>query len=429
VEETVEHGSDTLTAAQAAARLNIRTESLYAYVSRGMLQRRRTAHGSLFDALEVERFARSRRRSPRSHEGVAPTAGSDGRPLAVIDTDISLIEDGLLWFRGRESADLARTATYDSVVEWLLTRDENRLAESRPLRSAPDAARGATRTVAALPSAAPASSRLLTAVAALAAVDPLRFDLSEGAVVATCRRLVAGLVDALPLVGDAPLPTAHIAARLWPRLTIARPTPQRVRALNAALVLLVDHDMAVSTVAARAAASARAHPYAVVAAGLGALDSAVHGAASTAVHAMLADAVRWADPERAVADWARRTPYGVPGFGQPLYPAGDPRAVALQAIVRECLAGDERGSAALDVADALVTLVVERTGIRPSIDFALGAMTVAFDMPADGGELVFGVARSAGWCCHAIAEYAMPALRMRPIGRYVGPPPGGPGPM
>ena len=412
----------TLSAAQAAARLGIRTESVYAYVSRGLLDRRRTAHGSRFDAMEVERFARTRRRTTPPPVGPAPPAGSDGRPLGVIDTDISLIEDGSLWFRGRESGELAGTHTYDAVVDWLLTRDEDRLDHPRPLLSSPGSAALAAATVAALPHDAPASSRLLVAVATLAALDPLRFDLGD-AVASTARRLIAGLVDALPLVGEDPPSGEPIARRLWPRLTAAEPTPDAVRALDTALILLVDHDMAVSTVAARAAASARAHLYAVVAAGLGALDSAAHGAVSAPVHVMIVEAAS-DGAERAVAAWSRRSPTGVPGFGQFLYPDGDPRAGALMDAVRRAAAHDADARGVVETADEIARLVFSRTNTRASVDFALGTMSAAFGMAADGGEIVFAVGRASGWCCHAMAEYAMPPLRLRPVGRYVGPFPG-----
>ncbi|MEK8172778.1 citrate/2-methylcitrate synthase [Streptomyces sp. M19] len=68
-----------------------------------------------------------------------------------------------------------------------------------------------------------------------------------------------------------------MARRLWSRLTALPADEPSVRALDGALVLLIDHDLAASTLAARVAASARAHPYAVVSAGLGALDGPLHG--------------------------------------------------------------------------------------------------------------------------------------------------------
>ncbi|WP_295010603.1 citrate/2-methylcitrate synthase [uncultured Microbacterium sp.] len=423
---------EALTAAQTAARLGVRTETLYAYVSRGLISRERGAHGSLFDPLEVERFARTRRRATSPSHGAAPSAGADGSPLAVIDTDIALIEDGELWIRGVPIDELVARAgdqpRFDAVVRWLFARTDAPSDVALPLERPESAA--ALRVVAALPPAAGAFSRLLAAVAALAADDPERYDLRTEAVARVAPRLVAGLVDALPTVGveqDVSEGTTstrvagveHVAARLWPRLTALPASPDRVRVLDAALVLLVDHDMAASTLAARAAASARAHPYAVVAAGFGALDSALHGAVSAAVHALLRQVQDGADPAAAVATATRLGGAGIPGFGQLLYPEGDPRARLLLRLMRET--GDPRAHAALGLGERVAAVVRARTGLHPTVDLALAVMALAWNMPADAGETVFAVARAAGWCAHAQDEYGRAPLRLRPIGHYVGP--------
>ena len=47
---------------------------------------------------------------------------------------------------------------------------------------------------------------------------------------------------------------APVAEVLWSRLTGLPPTPERVAVLDAALVLLADHELAASTLAVRAAA-------------------------------------------------------------------------------------------------------------------------------------------------------------------------------
>ncbi|MFJ4164143.1 citrate synthase [Microbacterium sp. NPDC089698] len=422
---------DALTAAQTAARLGVRTETLYAYVSRGLIARERGAHGSLFDPLEVERFARARRRVTSPSHGAARPAGADGSPLAVIDTDIALIEDGELWIRGVPIDELVAEEggepRFDAVVRWLFERTDLPQADAPPLEGpGSDAAR---HMLAALPAGAGAFSRLLAAVAALAAEDPERYDLRAETVARVATRLVAGLVDALPRLDverggtasalSTDTPATSVAARLWPRLTALPASPARLRVLDAALVVLVDHDMAASTLAARAAASARAHPYAVVAAGFGALDSALHGAVSAAVHALLRQVRDGADPASAVATATRLGGAGIPGFGQLLYPEGDPRARLLLRLMRET--ADPRAEAALQVAEQVVTVVRARTGLHPTVDLALAVMALAWEMPADAGETVFAVARSAGWCAHAQDEYARAPLRLRPIGHYVGP--------
>ncbi len=95
--------------------------------------------------------------------------------------------------------------------------------------------------------------------------------------------------------------------------------------IRAALILCADHELNVSSFTARCVASAGSHPYAVVIAGLAALEGTKHGGASARVEAMLASMRRTRDPRGAVAARLRRGET-IDGFGHPLYPGGDPRA-------------------------------------------------------------------------------------------------------
>src|SRR6202000_467359 len=100
-----------------------------------------------------------------------------------------------------------------------------------------------------------------------------------------------------------------------------------VATVNAALILLADHELAASTFAARVAASAWADPYRVVLAGLGPLGGTLHGGAALAVEALLAE-VDSPDAAFGVLD-RRLSTGGVPGFGHRVYRDRDPRADAL----------------------------------------------------------------------------------------------------
>jgi citrate synthase len=75
------------------------------------------------------------------------------------------------------------------------------------------------------------------------------------------------------------------------------------------------------------------------------------------------------------------------------------------------------------VADA----VLEATGRRglppPNVDFALAVLASVAGMTRGAGEVVFAVARVAGWVAHALEEYAG-GTPLRPRAVYVGPPPG-----
>lgn len=161
-------------------------------------------------------------------------------------------------------------------------------------------------------------------------------------------------------------------------------------------------------------ASALANPYAVVSAGLGAVDGRRHGAASTLAHRFLADALD--DPVAALAD-RLRSGEPVPGFGHRVYRTRDPRA----GLVLDLL-GDVPVRAAVD---AVARRLAGRPGGFPNVDLALAAVVHAHGLPPDAGEAVFAVARIVGWIAHALEEYAEPGLRFRAEGVYTGPRPAG----
>jgi citrate synthase len=403
-----------LTAEQTAERLGVKLETLYAYVARGRLARTRTTAGSMFDPLDVERFAAARRQ--RSAAAPSEARGhSDGRPLMVIETGFAHIEDGELFYRDRDAVELATSATFETVAHWALTGEWD--AGARFAADAP-AVEQARRVAEAMPAAATHRDRQQVAVTALAAADPLRYSLEPGTVVSATEALVTGMVEVLPLAGDGIVlggsGGASIAERLWRRLSAHPVTDDGVRELDAALVLLLDHDIAISTLAARAAASARANPYAVVTAGLGALDSPLHGNASRAAHRMLGRILAGEHPERVIADTMVSGRGSVPGFGQVLYRGADPRAVGLLGMLRE----HPEAPAVVEAVDRVAATVGSRTGTHPNVDLALAAVALANGMPDDAGEVIFATARTVGWIVHALDEYDRRPLRLRPVGRY-----------
>jgi citrate synthase len=250
---------------------------------------------------------------------------------------------------------------------------------------------------------------------------------------AAARCLISGMVDCLPgahavqadaaqagpaAPGCVPAGLAHvgtIAERLAPRLCLGQLAPGLTDVLRAALVLLADHELAASTLAARVAASVRADPYAVVATGLGALGGALHGGASLAAEVMLTSASKPTDAARVVGDLLRRGER-IPGFGHFVYETGDPRAVQLIEVLRHAAPESER----LAVAEAVLAEARRRALPEPNVDFALAAFTTVAGMMLGAGEAIFAVARAAGWLAHALEEYAR-NTPIRPRGIYTGP--------
>ncbi|MEU8246162.1 citrate synthase [Nonomuraea sp. NPDC048916] len=429
-------------AATAAERLGVKPATLYAYVSRGVLRRRHGEDGrrSLFDAAEIERLARRGR--PRGQP-----------PELVIESGITALGLDRPHYRGRDALDLARTATFEAVAEWLWTgdpaalphlppstptrnpgtpsgeptrnpgtprREDGRVAgasgtgESRGWAAEPEALRAALAAQRDLPAGLLPLDRLQVITTVLGASDTLRYQLDPVSVAATGRRLIAGLVDAL--LPQREPEGASIAERLWSRLCPGPATPALLGALRAALVLLADHELAPSTLAARVAASAKADPYAVVLTGLGVLGGPLHGGASYAAERLLAEVTEPGQASRAIAEGVRRGER-IPGFGHSVYKNGDARAGLLLDLVREAAPDHERVTAA----QAVLHEARRRRLPERNIDFALAALVAVAGMVSGAGEAVFAVARTAGWLAHAMEEYGKGSL-LRLRASYTGPP-------
>jgi citrate synthase len=399
---------NVLTTRQVATRLGVKVETVYAYVSRGALRRTIADDGktSRFDPVEVERLARHGR--PRT----------DGARVGTVDvslaTSITEIHGDRLLFRGRDAVDLARTTPFEDVAELLWSGSP----VERPAWSAPTeglrVARAATRP---LPRATSPVERFAVIAAALACTQPLRGDLRPAVVVAHARSLIATFVALHPFAADtAPEaePPASIAQRLWPRLSPLAPTADVVATLDAALVLLSDHELATSTLAARVAASTRADPFAVVLAGLGAVAGKLHGRAARAVHELLIRAAA-TSPEAAVAR-ALDEGGAILGLGHPVYRGTDPRAAYLLRRLAPALKRDERKRL-----DDVIRIASGGGGAQPNVDFALGALAFSMRMPVGSTEAIFGIARTAGWIAHALEEYGEAPLRFRARAVYIGP--------
>jgi citrate synthase len=409
-----------LTTDQTAARLGVKLPTVYAYVSRGILGRTVAADGrtSRFDAAEVEQLARRGR--PR------PDARRAGVVDVVLATSLTGILGDRLVYRGHDATELARTSTFEAVAELLWSGPAAGSAVGAPgvgavtvpWASAPGAQRTARAVASSLADSSPITERLAVVTAALACSDPLRIDLRPEAVQAHARSLLVTLVATLPRMSTS-VPTGPkattVAGALWSRLSPLASTTKRVRVLDAALILLADHELATSTLAARVAASTRADPYAVVLSGLGAVSGLLHGAAGHAPYEMLLDARVLGSPDRAVAR-ALATHGRVPGMGHPLYEGADPRAVCLLELLHPLLSQRDR-----TMLDGVLSAATATADARPNIDLATAALALATQMPSAATEAIFDIARIAGWVAHAIEEYGEAPLRFRTRSLYAGP--------
>lgn len=399
-----------LTAAEAARHLGVRRETLYAYVSRGVLPRLRAVDGrtSRFRLADLEAL-RARGR---------PTSGGDHpRNPAGIVTGITLMDPHNPSYRGRPIAELIGTSSFIEVADLLWDQPHD------PTAWEPKAHDAAALLPARIVEMS-AVDRFMSGLVALVAAGEGRHARSPEAVAATGRR---GIAFILGVLGGHPdgAPTKPSAAALAPALARRHVTDRWLEPVEAIMVAMADHELAPSTYAARVAASTRADPYAAVLAAVGTFRGALHGGATAAVHRMLNGATEYDSPstfaDAATAETATQTASTVntpPGFGHSIYTAVDPRFQALWARCRPLL------GAVGDNVDALIERCADRLGTAPNVDLAIGAITAKAKMRPDAGQTIVGAARMAGWLAHIAEEYQAPPLRYRAQATFSGRLPG-----
>lgn len=405
--------AELLTTAQVARYLGVKTETVYAYVSRGRLTpvRHPGQRASLFHLAQVQALRPGSTRTDAS-------GGSVGRGLAEsIHTSITLLEKDHLYYRGQDAVVLAESgASAEDVCRLLWEAPEVAIAADEELAAATRAG------LAALPPGARLVDRLRLAVLLLGAADPLRHVPGAQDVIARAAVAVPTVAAALSPAGQPPrhpkgenagTPTT-LAARWCAAVGGSPDDPESVDLVRRVLVLLADHDMAGSTTAVRVSASVRADLYSCLLAGLSAMDSPLHGSAGLDAR-VLAASVR-EDPTallgRVLA--SERPPAG---FGHKVYVERDPRAESLLTTLRNL--PDTQPDPWRDFEDALMA----HRGWFPTSDWALALLTLRQGWAGEATEVLFAAARLAGWVAHVLEEQQEPALRFRLTGVYRGPRP------
>lgn len=403
-------GSRYYTAREAAGELGVSLSTLYAYVSRGLV-RSEAAGGRRRDRrYRAEDVRRLKERKEQRRDPLRATESALDWGTPVMESAITLIAAGRLYYRGRDAIALSDEYSLEQVAELIWTGDMTRLdgTEVPGLFRDQDGLSGHSGLRVEEDRLPHTTEAFGIALLGAAAGDPAAYDLRGAA--RTGARILR-LLGAVVTGGeqDAGETLARALQRRWaPRDTEA------AALLNRALVLCADHELNVSSFTARCVASAGATPYAVVVAGLAALGGVKHGGNTARVEAFLEE-VRARGDARAVVAARLRRAEAVPGFGHQLYPDGDPRGRALLAAVAWAHPGSAERELAVEVAEAAAELI----GERPNVDFALTVLARVLGLPPGGALTLFALGRTVGWVGHAIEQYEADRI-IRPRARYVG---------
>jgi citrate synthase len=389
-----------MSATDASRALGVNRSTLYAYVSRGFVRSEAQAGRSRERRYSREDVEALRRRTEerRDPEKAARRALHWGVP--VLESAITLIADGRLYYRGYEATELARSRSIDEVASLVWTGSFGPPIADRACH------RVRTAHVA---DRLPFISRAQSALATVSAGDPGAFDRRPHAVAQTGRRILNLLASVASRSSRLADTIDQTLAQAW-----TKGHASDVAMIRAAIILSADHELNVSSFTARCVASAGSNPYDVVIAGLAAIEGTKHGGVSSRIESLLRTLRRTKTVRSSLAERLRRGER-LDGFGHPLYPNGDPRAKALLELLRQGHARSPELSFAEEVASAGASLLEE----RPTIDFALAVVSRVLRLPEGSALTLFAIGRTIGWIGHAIEQYAQPGI-IRPRARYVG---------
>jgi citrate synthase len=371
--------SEYLSAKDAARMLGVSVQTLYVYVSRKGIRSKPIAGSRQrrYWKLDIDRILRG--------ENLAQPGST---PVAT-DSEITLISESGLFYRGQKATNLAEHATLETTAALLWGFPEEDIFGSTPPR---------------VPASFPRMHRLLAresdinrAAAFLPLfeeVNPRAYDLSPLGMARTgadVLRTIAALVTGFDEPTTEPI-HKFIARHLGAN-------DLQTELIRRQLVLAADHGFQSGAVAVRALASTGVTLWRSVIAGLSVtLGCRTRLSGWGAVSRLLAEIVTSSTPTQPIIERIRAGE-PVPGFDAPLYANGDPRARSLLAFCATALARDpayQRLTEALQVAKRVQNLAP---------NFALACLFVDSRIGLPAGRSLFYVGRSAGWIAHAIEQF------------------------
>lgn len=366
--------------------LGVRAQTIYAYVSRGLIASHpdpQNTRRSLYSAENIQSL-RQKKQQGRKRETLAVNTLFGTEPS--IPTAISTFAKGHLYYRGKDVIAFAETATLEETAR-LLWGAEIATGFAVPDRDYP-------RT-------APERSHAFIALATATATGHSTHARTARVLHAEAATLVGHLAATFGAENHPEMRIHQRLARGWGM------TEDGADILRRAMVLLADHELTSSAFAARIAASNGASLPACLLSGLATFTGPLHGDATPRVKALFDEVERSSADE--VVNRYLSSAIPIPGFGHHLYPDGDPRAVALLAKF-----------APPEEITKFIEKVITLTGLLPNIDVVLAALVTRYRLPGDAAFALFSVARSVGLLAHAMEQINTGKV-IRPRGRYVGP--------
>lgn len=400
-----------LSGTQAADFLGVKSATLYAYASRGLIEsisadKGRERRYRLSDLIKLRQSARGF----KSVKDITTPVWTG----PVIKSSITEITNTGHYYRGQDAIKLARQdEPFEMVAEliWETTGKQKSWAKLKPLVLSKQAKSLISTDVDQL-------DLLKFLLAALEMTEPVHRKLVAEDAVDGARQLMVTMAVALGIsegrdkyMADGKFP---IAQTLLFALS-GENSLERARAINRALVLCADHELNASAFAARVAASCDSSLYSCLLSALGTFTGSFHGSASRRAEDTVNSSMTYKTARAWMKDYLRQFDR-IKGFGSELYEAGDPRGRLLIETARSMSSQNKHLQRLFEI----VECVREQLGKEPNIDVGLAAISYALDLPPGSGSAIFAVSRTSGWIAHAIEQRLYGGGMIRPRARYIG---------
>ncbi|TKC92699.1 hypothetical protein FAZ69_00860 [Trinickia terrae] len=401
--------------------LAVKPQTLYSYVSRGLIRAVSAPpghKGSLYYRQDVEvLLMRGRKDRPRV-QTAQRALRIGGEP--VLKSSITAITNEGPRYRGMLAIDLARGGhTFEDCIELLWGGVLPVQSPSWPVQPLPPAFDGFLNSIAAAAGRGNTRRLFSLSVEALAICNGANAELSSGTSALAARQLMQVMASMLGFLRthsrfEPARAQASFAEWLCDSLDL-EPSPDNVALLNAVLIICADHELAPSTFVARIAASAGADIYSCVSSALGAFEGMMTGLGCDLAEDMFRQfttPAKYVDGLREIM--LRKHP--LPGYNHAIYPDGDPRA----AFLLRMLHAHAKKNKQAEVVLASIRAARTKLGAMPSLSVGLAGMTIALQLPPRSTGALMALSRTAGWLAHAF-EQRLAGFLVRPRVEYVGP--------
>jgi citrate synthase len=397
-----------MSAHEAASELGISLTTLYTYVSRGTIRSEAVSGSRRVRAYLAEDIQRLKeRKEMRQHpEQVLSKAISWGEP--IIDSELTLVRDGHVYYRGRDAVNLAESWKIEQVAAllWGFANGDNaQQIEQFFTREKPQPA--LLQKLATFREKLDLSNLSLLeqfqmVLPQLGAEDLRAYHPSQEDAFATGARLLW-------------LFTCFLARAATPQATLAETLQQTwaphdahaTQLLNAAIILNADNELSSPAFTARCIASTGATLY-----------SAINGALSAfqggQTFRFISSIIQTQEIKQVLVERLKQGE-NIPGFNHPLFPDGDSRAMMLLRLLH--MQYPEVSGTGL--VETMIAEVEQMLGIHPSIEFAYAALALNLHLTNEQIQALFALARCIGWIGHAL-EQARSLQGIRPRARYTG---------